>query len=172
MQSKQKIVSFILAVLVGASIGTLLGKVCLLKAETRALERQYHNMKVELNLLQKENAYLLEQHDAILNRLDVWLDVWQTNEFEVTAYTLECGNGDGLTATMTIPQVEHTIAVDPTVVPLGSKIFIPNVGWRAAEDTGGAIKGKRVDLYMGSGLTARNNAMRWGRRQIKVVYQR
>ncbi|WNQ12383.1 3D domain-containing protein [Paenibacillus aurantius] len=42
----------------------------------------------------------------------------------------------------------RTIAVDPSVIPLGSTVYIENIGIRQAEDTGSAIKGKRVDIYM------------------------
>jgi uncharacterized protein YabE (DUF348 family)/3D (Asp-Asp-Asp) domain-containing protein len=44
----------------------------------------------------------------------------------------------------------RTIAVDPTVVPLGWWVYIEGYGFRKAEDTGGAIQGDRIDLYFNS----------------------
>jgi 3D (Asp-Asp-Asp) domain-containing protein len=46
----------------------------------------------------------------------------------------------------------HSIAVDPRLIPLGSRVYIPAYqtlggGWFVAQDTGGAIKGRHVDVY-------------------------
>lgn len=57
-----------------------------------------------------------------------------------------------------------TIAVDPSVIPLGSKVFIPGYGTAIAADTGGAIVGNIVDLYFNS-LDECNS---WGRRNITL----
>lgn len=63
-----------------------------------------------------------------------------------------------------------TVAVDPKVIPLGKKLYIESVdgsyvyGECFAGDTGGAIKGNRVDLFMAS----RSEALAFGRRQVKV----
>ena len=40
-----------------------------------------------------------------------------------------------------------TVAVDPKVFPIGTKFYIPGYGWARAEDTGGAIKGRHLDLF-------------------------
>jgi len=87
--------------------------------------------------------------------------------FEATAYTLEDGNGDGLTASMTVPQVGRTIAVDPAIIPYGSKVIV-NGHTYVAEDCGGDIKGNRIDIYMGSGSDAYKEAMQFGRQWVEV----
>lgn len=62
------------------------------------------------------------------------------------------------------------VAVDPKVIPLGSKLYIESMdgfasyGYATAEDTGGAIKGNRIDLFYGSNA----EALRFGRRNVKV----
>ncbi len=62
------------------------------------------------------------------------------------------------------------VAVDPRVIPLGSTLYVESQGRSAsygishAEDTGGAIKGDRIDLYYES----RSDALRFGRQPVKV----
>ena len=56
------------------------------------------------------------------------------------------------------------IAVDPKVIPLGSKVWVEGYGEAIAGDTGSAIKGNRIDVLMGS----KSKAMKWGRQTVKV----
>ncbi len=63
--------------------------------------------------------------------------------FKVTFYT-----GGTKTATGAVPKVGRTIAVDPKVIPYGSKVRVDGFGTFIAEDTGGAIKGNKVDIYL------------------------
>ena len=56
------------------------------------------------------------------------------------------------------------VAVDPKVIPLGTKLYIEGYGYAVAEDTGGAIKGNRIDLC----FTSRAQADNFGRRNVKV----
>ena len=64
------------------------------------------------------------------------------------AYEHVCGDGDGLTATG-IPVAPGMVAVDPDVIPLGSTVIIDGQEYLAA-DTGGAIKGNRIDIAVES----------------------
>lgn len=58
----------------------------------------------------------------------------------------------------------HIIAVDPTVIPLKSFVYIEGYGFARAEDTGGAIKGKRIDLL----LERHSQAVEFGRQTVKL----
>lgn len=78
--------------------------------------------------------------------------------FEATAYT-----GGGRTASGTRARVGE-IAVDPSVIPLGTTVYIEGFGLRTAEDTGGAVKGHIIDIYMDS----RSECISWGRRNVTV----
>ena len=83
----------------------------------------------------------------------------ETITFEATAYTWT-GNR---TATGTWPS-RGTVAVDPRVIPLGTELHIEGYGPAVAADTGGAIQGQRVDLYMDTEA----ECWQWGRRQVMV----
>jgi 3D (Asp-Asp-Asp) domain-containing protein len=128
---------------------------------TREIEilhiQNIHNMD-ELILLDRQLQELKNNLEAI----NSFLDKFEVNIFETTAYTLSCGNGDGYTATMTIPEAGRTIAVDPKVIPLGSKVLVQGNVY-IAEDVGGAIKGHRLDIYKGADRGAYTRAIQYGR---------
>ncbi|MGE0821624.1 MAG: 3D domain-containing protein [Candidatus Binatia bacterium] len=69
--------------------------------------------------------------------------------FRMTAYTQHTPE-PRQTASGTMPAAGRTVAVDPKVIPLGSKIEIEGIGIRIAEDTGGMINGNKLDLYLPS----------------------
>jgi 3D (Asp-Asp-Asp) domain-containing protein len=69
----------------------------------------------------------------------------------------------GLTATG-IPAEFGIVAVDPRVIPLGTMVFVEGYGIALAADTGGAIKGNRIDLCYDS----RSEALAFGRRKVRV----
>lgn len=82
---------------------------------------------------------------------------------EASAYTPDNGSGSGITASG-IPARRGVIAVDPRVIPLGTRVFIPGYGMALAADTGGDIIGDRIDVCVES--TA--EAWSYGRRAVKV----
>lgn len=89
--------------------------------------------------------------------------------FKVTAYChceKCCGKSDGITKTGTKATEGRTIAVDPKVIPLGSKIELDGHTY-IAEDVGGAVKGNHIDLYFNS----HDVALKWGNqyKSIKLV---
>ncbi|SCH72447.1 Cell wall-binding protein yocH precursor [uncultured Clostridium sp.] len=72
--------------------------------------------------------------------------------------------GDSITSTGTIPKW-GTIAVDPSVIPYGSRVYIPQFDMTfIAEDCGGAIKGNKIDIFMNS----ESQCIQWGRRSIDI----
>jgi len=85
-----------------------------------------------------------------------------------TAYTAGCAGCSGITATgvnLKANPNAKVIAVDPSVIPLGSKVYVPGYGTAIAADTGGAIKGNRIDVHVPSNSQAYN----WGRKSVTVT---
>lgn len=74
--------------------------------------------------------------------------------------------GGGRTAMGTAARVGE-IAVDPSVIPLGSNVYIEGVGARRAEDTGGNIKGNTIDIYMNT----QSECISWGARYVTIYIQ-
>lgn len=76
-----------------------------------------------------------------------------------TAYS-----GHTITATGTVPKW-GTIAVDPTIIPYGTKVYIPQFDkYFIAEDCGGGIKGNKIDIFMNS----ESQCNSWGKRTIDI----
>lgn len=91
--------------------------------------------------------------------------------FTATAYCgcRKCnGTWTGMpTASGTNYVAGRTIAVDPSVIPMGKKVQIKGMGSYVAEDTGSAIKGNIIDIYFGS----HSEAMKFGRQKVKLKVQ-
>lgn len=84
-----------------------------------------------------------------------------------TAYTASCAGCSGITATginLKANPNQKVISVDPTVIPLGSKVWVEGYGEAIAGDTGGAIKGNKIDIF----IPTKQEALNWGRKTVKV----
>ena len=90
-------------------------------------------------------------------------------EYTLTFYCTEpwcktCGGG-GHTASGTIVTPGRSVAVDPSVIPLGTKLYIDGFGYRVAEDTGGAVKSNKIDIN----VETHEEALQLGKRKnVKV----
>lgn len=89
----------------------------------------------------------------------------QTVSVEATAYSTNQPELSDTTATgINLNENPNVIAVDPSVIPLGSTITVPGYGTFIAGDTGSAIQGNRIDIHM----TDLNQAMNFGRQTLNV----
>lgn len=84
-----------------------------------------------------------------------------------TAYTANCNGCHGTTATG-INLEKHpnkkVIAVDPSVIPLGTKVYVEGYGYAVAGDTGNAIQGRKIDVFFSN----QSKANQWGVKRVKV----
>ncbi|MEH7126502.1 3D domain-containing protein [Bacillus sp. JJ1773] len=86
---------------------------------------------------------------------------------KATAYTASCKNCSGITATglnlKKNPNLK-VISVDPKVIPLGSKVFVPGYGEAIAADKGSSVKGNKIDVF----IPSHKQAIQWGNKSVKI----
>ncbi|SEB19990.1 Uncharacterized conserved protein YabE, contains G5 and tandem DUF348 domains [Thalassobacillus cyri] len=91
----------------------------------------------------------------------------KTLQMSATAYTASCSGCSGITATginLKANPDAKVIAVDPSVIPLGTRVWVEGYGNAIAGDTGGAINGNKIDLFMSS----KSDALSFGRKTVQV----
>jgi 3D (Asp-Asp-Asp) domain-containing protein len=126
--------------------------------------KQEVEQKEQIEQEVQENKKIIKHDRKTVSRHTQHTDY---EEYIATAYcscVKCCGKNDGITkmGTKVRPGV---IAVDSKVIPLGTKVHIEGMGEFVAEDIGGSIKGKRVDIYM----ETHNEALKFGRQTIRLI---
>lgn len=92
----------------------------------------------------------------------------ETMTMTATAYTAYCDGCSGVTANGTDLRANpnaKVIAVDPKVIPLGTRVWVEGYGEAIAADTGGAIKGNKIDVF----IPSKEGALAWGRKTVEVT---
>lgn len=121
----------------------------------KEIKKQIKKNKVEKNIVKKQNNVKVLSY----SNEEEWMS------FEATFYNLCCN----LTASGRKLEDGVTVAVDPRIIPLGTWIEIKypdgNVERRRADDTGGVIKGRILDVYVAK---PRNVLLQMGRQNVKV----
>jgi 3D (Asp-Asp-Asp) domain-containing protein len=90
-------------------------------------------------------------------------------EFTVSAsaFTASCNGCSGVTKTginlKSNPEVK-VIAVDPSVIKLGTKVYVEGYGYAIAGDTGSSIKGNKIDVF----FPTKKEAYKWGRKNVTI----
>jgi 3D (Asp-Asp-Asp) domain-containing protein len=131
-------------------------KITDLNSDNKALKTSVEKLKQDRTLYLDGKVYIARQEFTA----------------SATAYTQrdEEGTADGRTKTGTYVKEGRTIAVDPRYIPLGSIVYIESEspligGFYIAEDTGSAIKGAKIDIFMND----IHQALRFGKQKIKVT---
>lgn len=92
----------------------------------------------------------------------------KTVSVSATAYTAKCDGCSGVTSTgvdLNANPNAKVIAVDPSVIPLGSEVYVEGYGYATAADVGGAIKGNKIDVH----VPTKDEAVSWGVRTVEVT---
>jgi len=137
--------------------------------------RNYQLMRT-IDGIKQDNMAMTTSIKSMQNRLDDFMDKWDIGVFDATAYSpyddrngLNSDGNPNSTATGTSP-APGTIAVNFNSFPQNTRMWIQGYGWGKALDTGGnMIKYPRqIDVFMWT----YPEAMKWGRRQVIVVWQK
>ncbi|MEQ8235931.1 MAG: 3D domain-containing protein [Syntrophomonadaceae bacterium] len=115
-------------------------------------------LKME-TLSQPRNKVVAMGNITSVSRGGQRLDFSEARYMQASAYTYTGRNTSGGEK----PAV-GMVAVDPNVIPLGTKLYVEGYGYAWAADTGGSIKGDRIDLFM----EERAQCVNWGRKTVKV----
>ena len=90
---------------------------------------------------------------------------------KATAYTASCKGCSGITYTginLKKNPNAKVISVDPKVIPLGSKVYVPGYGEAIAGDKGSAVRGNKIDVF----IPNKQKALQWGNKTVTIkVYK-
>ena len=155
----KKASKFIMAGLIGV---TALFSATPSEASSLAAFQGANELKQSYNVVNSvgySNNLIGQLNTMKLTNLDYSNVIWM----EATGYSrFDPGCGD---YTATGEFVHYGLAaVDPSVIPLGTNMYVEGYGHALAADTGGAIKGNRIDLAFDS----HQEALNWGRRGVNV----
>src|SRR5699024_6888775 len=124
------------------------------RQEKQSTEKKNTSKSSETSSASKQETKTNESADAPEGK---------TISVSATAYTASCDGCTGVTATgvdLNIDPDAKVIAVDPNVIPLGTKVHVEGYGYATAADVGRAINGNKIDVH----VTSKNEAGTWGGR--------
>lgn len=153
------------------------------------MQEKYNQIDQQMALAQEEKASIEAQLKAAQEKIRIEQEeakkrAAQTQTVSVSSQnTVQAGKGVEMYVTATAYSHEDSgtttalgynikvnpnmklIAVDPSVIPLGKKVWVEGYGVAVAGDTGGAIKGHKIDVLMPTS----QDALLWGRKTVKIV---
>lgn len=125
--------------------------------EKKRMEEEILQKKKQLNVSYKNNISAFSNNKEVQYSL-----IMEATAYEPSA--ISCGaSADGYTA-LGIPAGYGVVAVDPSVIPLGTNLYIEGYGYAIAADVGKAIKGNIIDLC----FNTYEEAINFGRQTVKV----
>jgi 3D (Asp-Asp-Asp) domain-containing protein len=144
--------------------------------QAKMLEQECARLEAEIKLLETENADLREQRAQLGQKMEAWLDEWAVDVWESSAYApLDpraeegmCYIGDPAVTASGARVVPGTTAAAGPGMPFGALVRVQGAGFRKITDRGGRIRDGCIDLA----VATREEALRWGRKNVKVVYRK
>ena len=149
----KKVISIVLAFIV--SFCTILAK------PNKTYADEVSNTRIE-EMTNKRKVIDVKRNVGTSTNITINGKTYKARKMQVkaTAYA-----GHQLTSTGGYAKVNRTIAVDPRIIPYGSKIYIPELNYiGVAEDCGSAIKQNRIDIFMAT----ESQCIQWGVKNITI----
>ncbi len=158
---KKLLFSIFAAVAISTAIGT--------NAMAEELNKnQTNTQNTEATRTDKINPAPVKPSNSAEAAVKAEINVSEQFTVAATAYTAECEGCSGTTmmgVNLRENPDEKVIAVDPDIIPLGSKVYVEGYGYAVASDIGGGINGHEIDVF----LADKNDAEEWGRQEVKVA---
>ena len=151
--------------------------------QTNLIQGEIALLEAEIELLEAENAHLRVRvqelqvlREIVLERMDEWLEEWEGDVWEATAYApLDsrakegmCYSGDPRITASGAEVIPYVTAAAGPGVEFGTKVYVAGDGARIVQDRGGRIGNGCIDLAM----KTREEALAWGRRRVPVVIEK
>ena len=141
-------------------LATIMAFVAVLTSCNHNQKHSNNKHKTNITYQNKQRHVKLVPRTTYHTQGNVYIQNGKHMKVSATAYS-----NDPITATGTKPTEGRTIAVDPKIIPYGTKVYIPQFDRVfIAEDCGSAIKGNRIDIYMND----YNRCMDWGIKTIDI----
>jgi 3D (Asp-Asp-Asp) domain-containing protein/phage tail protein X len=129
-------------------------------------------IRIPNQILKGQVSFSKEMEAAEMDTTTVFSRGRSLGTFKLTAYTSgfeSTGKNPsdpyyGITSSGAPVQDGVTVAVDPKVIPIGSRVYIEGIGYRIAQDVGSAIKGNHIDVYISNLKTAKTFGVQYGKR--------
>jgi 3D (Asp-Asp-Asp) domain-containing protein len=115
-----------------------------LQSELKKTKKELKTANEELDVANMTIADLKEQEYKL-----VYLGDFKITHYCDQRYDHICG-GNGVTASGAKTEVGTTVAVDPSVIPYGTTIYIEGYGYRIAQDCGSAVNNNQIDVLVGT----------------------
>lgn len=134
------------------------------ESQIKGLTEEISSLKEEIaSINSRKNSIQQNSRNNVIRNTDgSWTGLFKVYGYDACVFC--CGKTDGITATGTKASSGRTIAVDPSVIPLGSQVII-NGNTYIAEDTGSGIKGQKIDMF----FNTHQEALQWGIRTLEVT---
>ncbi|WP_226037178.1 3D domain-containing protein [Aquibacillus saliphilus] len=142
----------------------LIGQELTIKSDVSTVNVEENQQKEET----VEQDVKVKEADKVETKAETTETSNQQLTMTATAYTAECTGCSGVTATgidLNNDRDKKVIAVDPSVIPLGTKVHVEGYGEAIAGDVGGAIKGNKIDIH----VPTKDEAFQWGVKSVQVT---